>query len=142
MERRCRQRAERSQQQIEIERLAQDAAIDQVARVVEHAKIEHFEFRHDAALVHAIGKRANRVRIVTDACVGKFIEPSVSDAISGFSAPSRSRTAARSWRLRATRPLVDTQITTSGAAARTRETMSRYTSRSDEGRPSASRAWR
>ena len=42
---------------------------------------------------------------------GKFIDPSVSDAMSGFSSPSKSSTCARSSTLRTTRPLVDTQIT-------------------------------
>ena len=54
----------------------------------------------------------------TDACFGKLSEPSVSDASSGFTSPSRSSTSARSSKLLNVRPLVETQTIASGQRSR------------------------
>ena len=61
---RRRQRPERSEQDVEDERRHEDAAIDQVVRVVQHARIEHLEFGDDAAIAHGEGELPDHLRFV------------------------------------------------------------------------------
>ena len=119
------ERAQRAQQEVEVEGLAQDAPLDQVRRVVEHSHVEDLELGHDPPLPHAVGQGADGLRVVDRGLAGKFIEPRVRDAMSGFSAPSRSRASARCSTLLTRRPLVVTQMIDLGCPARTRATISR-----------------
>ena len=72
---------------------------------------------------------------LTEALVRKLFEPSVSEAMSGFEAPSRSSTSARRSTADSSRPLVVTQTTSSGSISRIPATIGAVVSRRQSGCP-------